>query len=225
MRKTRFTLIELLVVIAIIAILVAMLMPALSKVRYQGRQLLCLSQFRQLAIAHISYADDHSQTMVKAGWDSQFPDQYKNGNDDGRVIGPYIGNDFRLWACPNVPQEVTIDSPLNSAGVLRCNVNYYAGNTNMYAQVSRSLAQQEPDDRLISDQAYQYSGAWRGNHVADGEWFQRWPGTNPSLVMYGGALPEGINVVYADGHGQWHNNMELAPSGAYGRAVFFLPIQ
>ncbi len=59
-----FTLIELLVVIAIIAILMAILMPALNRAREQGKRAVCLSHLKQLTLSWIMYADDNDDRIV-----------------------------------------------------------------------------------------------------------------------------------------------------------------
>jgi prepilin-type N-terminal cleavage/methylation domain-containing protein len=63
-RKIGFTLIELLVVIAIIAVLMAILMPALNRVREQGKRSSCLSNLKQLTLSWIMYADENDDNLV-----------------------------------------------------------------------------------------------------------------------------------------------------------------
>jgi len=77
-KRTAFTLIELLVVIAIIAILMAILMPALNRAREQGKRVACLNNLRQLTLAWIIYADNNDDKLVN-GDTEEYDYMYRAG--------------------------------------------------------------------------------------------------------------------------------------------------
>jgi prepilin-type N-terminal cleavage/methylation domain-containing protein len=64
-RHSGFTLIELLVVIAVIAILAAMLLPALARAKETSHQVVCMSNLKQWAVAQTGYVDDNKQVYTK----------------------------------------------------------------------------------------------------------------------------------------------------------------
>ncbi|MCK4291934.1 MAG: type II secretion system protein [Planctomycetes bacterium] len=68
-RRSGFTLVELLVVIAIIALLMAILMPALQRVKEQANEIRCRANLRQYGLAMVMYLDDHDDTFPDA-WHS-----------------------------------------------------------------------------------------------------------------------------------------------------------
>jgi prepilin-type N-terminal cleavage/methylation domain-containing protein/prepilin-type processing-associated H-X9-DG protein len=115
-QKKAFTLVELLVVIAIIALLMAILVPALSRARDQAQTIACRSNLKNLALGWTMYVDDNDGSLVEGetsndddpaltGWvknpmgpATDFIDREKEGIKKGN-LWPYI-NDFGVYHCP-----------------------------------------------------------------------------------------------------------------------------
>ncbi len=100
-----FTLIELLVVISIIAILAAMLLPALNKAREKSRTASCISNNKQIALAGISYGNDFSSDFPV---DIRFTGCKTCGVNHRTVgqnlsCGKYVTPGGKLWYCPSGP--------------------------------------------------------------------------------------------------------------------------
>lgn len=112
MREKGFTLVELLVVIAIIALLMSILMPALSRAKKQAMRVVCLNNCKQMGMAAILYAEDYDEYLPR------------NGGRWITLFMPYIGGlsnnvaDYReveVYNCPMYPdKKQTVDYVVSS---------------------------------------------------------------------------------------------------------------
>lgn len=118
-RRSAFTLIELLVVIAIIAILAAILFPVFAQAREKARQITCVSNLKNFALAYLMYAQDNDECMPPATVDAwcigpATATKYGVSQRGPQVLlDPYVKN-AGVYACPDDSGIGT--DPTNSPG-------------------------------------------------------------------------------------------------------------
>lgn len=212
MNRKGFTLIELLVVIAIIAVLAAMLMPALRTARESGIRVVCVNNLRQIGIAMLGYMTDNR------GWlppyrDTNTPTTWDN-IDWQRHLRPYFGKGYVIeesgaWGyrcgidfmrCPgNKDMWATygINEWLDATGPNVCAYgNKYRGPWPVTLSPNTLIVGCADTDRILSPAHYPFNMDIDGDGILDSR----------DGYLYNLASPRhgsGFNFLFIDGHVRW----------------------
>lgn len=175
--RAAFTLVEMLVVIAIVAILIALLIPSLSRAQYAAKIVVCQAQLKQVGTGLLSYTSDFKDNYPRRGVDLtnaceayilavRLPG-FGISADDRPLYTPYMGS-LKLLNCALAPGKLDFAGPLPANGFIEQSYEFWAGTetqhgdptTRMFKVGQRPMWAGKTFAILASDKERRNNAAW-----------------------------------------------------------------
>ena len=215
-RKNAFTLIELLVVVAIIAILAALLLPALGRAKEAGKRAVCQSNLRQLGLIMVTYAGDRSDAILPSDpWDPTFADY-----PEGPYRRPWLGllysknylTSLDVMFCPSsrVRGQADPATPYTFYHPKKLIYASYGYNPYAFGILSTDTWRKFSDVRQpartywAADNTDRPFGSGLGGNYFFGDNY-----SNPGLTPFTWRHGDGYNVLFIDGHVEYLSYKEI----------------
>lgn len=195
--REKFTLIELLIVIAIIAILSAMLLPALGRARATAQGISCLNNLKQQSIYEINYQNDYNDWILPAAG---------AGNKEAYMIWTTFHTSYQkakitIFICPAEPFKIY--STIPDYAYTHYGANPYLrggyGDTAWGHHARKTSMIKEPTKALLTGESSDKSN---GNSIAQLKSISFRHGGGPNIYIPNDPFKGTTNLLYLDGHAQ-----------------------